>query len=190
MQLDDHEADRPGRIQVLVPWAERTAVVQTGLAPRPVSLAGTVVGIVDNGWRCMHVITDLLRPVLQERFGVAGVMVKQTSGSLTMSTTERLELQQHCSAVIVGIGACGSCSRWVLKDAVELEKAGTPTVGLYTRAFEVLATTLSRAEGLPELPQVVLPHPLNSLPEADIRAAAAEVIEEIHGAIVKTKVPA
>lgn len=171
-------------VPVLVPWAEGEVGLVEDPAPRPASLSGAVVGIVDNGWHCMHVIVDVLTEVLVDRFGASEVVVKHTSGSLTMTAADRADLQQRCAAVIVGIGACGSCTRWVLKDAVELERAGIPTASLYTRAFDVLAVALAKTEGIVGLPRVLLPHPLNSLPDDDIREAALASVDGVAAALL------
>ncbi|GAB3523336.1 hypothetical protein GCM10027575_55580 [Phytohabitans suffuscus] len=117
-------------------------------------------------------------------------MVKHTSGSLTMTTANRADLQQRCSAVIVGIGACGSCTRWVVKDAIELERSGTPTVSLYTQAFAILAVTVAKSEGMADLLNVLLPHPLNSLADDEVRSAARASIDRVTQALLAGPVPA
>lgn len=171
-------------VPVLVPWAEDVAAPAAPPAGRATTLAGTRLGIVDNGWHCMHVLTDLLTESLTSRFGVAEVVVKHTSGSLTMEAAERADLVRRCDAVVLGIGTCGSCTRWVLKDAVALERAGVPTVSLYTQAFAVLADTLADIEGMPQLPRIVLPHPLNPLPDDEIRSIGQAHVDAVAGALV------
>jgi hypothetical protein len=171
-------------VDVLVPWAEGVEALVTPPAPRAASLAGTTVGIVDNGWHCMHVLTDVIERELRDRHGVAEVLVVHTSGSLTMTAAERAELLRRCSAVVLGIGTCGSCTRWVAEDAIALEREGVPTVSLYTQAFAILGTTLARTDGLPELPMIVLPHPLNPLPEEEIRAVATAALDDILGGLL------
>lgn len=172
-------------VPVLVPWAENVVTASHPIAPRAVALEGATIGIVDNGWHCMHVLTEELTSALTETYGVAEVVVKHTSGSLTMTPAERADLLQRCQAVVIGIGTCGSCTRWVLQDAVELERAGLPTVSLYTEAFALLASTLAEMDGMTGVPRVVLPHPLNPLPDDEIRAAARSSMEQMLGALVQ-----
>jgi hypothetical protein len=171
-------------VPVLVPWAEGVEPLLAQPAPRAGSLAGARVGIVDNGWHCMHVLTDVLAESLVDRFGVGEVVVKHTSGSLTLPAADRAELIRACQAVVVGIGTCGSCTRWVLKDAVALERAGVPTVSLYTEAFAALSAILSTSEGMPSLPTIVLPHPLNPLPDDEIRSVATANVDAVVTALV------
>jgi hypothetical protein len=178
------ETDTRRTIEVLVPWAEGVETLVTPAAPRAATLEGTTVGILDNGWHCMHVLAGILEQELREKHRVADVIVVHTSGSLTMTAAARAELMRRCSAVVLGIGTCGSCTRWVAEDAITLEREGVPTISLYTEPFAVLGSTLARTDGLPELPMVVLPHPLNSLPDDEIRAAGRAAFGEIFGGLV------
>lgn len=64
---------------------------------------------------------------------------------------------------------------------------GVPTVTLVTSAFDVLAATAAKGRGVPHLPRVALPHPLNPLPEGRIR----EIVRQQARPIVEglTRVP-
>jgi hypothetical protein len=54
-----------------------------------------------------------------------------------------------------------------------------PAVVVVTAAFENLARTAARAQGYPELRMLVLPHPMESRPEAEVRAIAASRFPEL-----------
>ena len=43
-------------------------------------------------------------------------------------------------------------------DAVNLERLGIPTVTVVTEPFTVAADTVARSLGMPDVPQVVIPH--------------------------------
>ena len=47
------------------------------LAPRPMDLAGAVVGLLDNTKEQGDVILQTVAEVLQERYGVAGVVIRR-----------------------------------------------------------------------------------------------------------------
>jgi len=47
------------------------------LAPRPMDLAGAVVGLLDNTKEQGDVILQTVAEVLQERYGVAGVVLRR-----------------------------------------------------------------------------------------------------------------
>jgi hypothetical protein len=49
-----------------------------------------------------------------------------------------------------------------------------PAVVVVTEVFENLARTAARAQGYPALRMLVLPHPMESRPEAEVRAIARD----------------
>ena len=59
------------------------------------------------------------------------------------------------------------------------ERQGTPAVVVVTSVFENLARTAAQAQGYPELRLLVLPHPLESRPEAEVRALARARFDEL-----------
>ena len=48
-----------------------------------------------------------------------------------------------------------------------------------TAVFENLGRTAARAQGYPDLPMLVLPHPMESRPEAEIREIARARFDEL-----------
>jgi predicted dienelactone hydrolase len=64
-----------------------------------------------------------------------------------------------------------------------LERRGVPTATFVTDAFADYARGLCRLQGLPALPLVVIPHPVASRPEeelrAKVRAASAELLRAL-----------
>ncbi len=59
------------------------------------------------------------------------------------------------------------------------EREGTPAVAVVTRVFENLARTAARAHGYPDLRLLVLPHPMESRPEAEVREIARAHFAEL-----------
>lgn len=177
-------------VDVLMPYAETDAGSAAPISARIGDLTGRVVGIVNNSWRCMDLITDELRTALRSDYSVADVTEIKISATQTLPDDELIRLSETCDAVIVGIGTCGSCSRWVLQDAIELERRGVPSVAVFTKVFEQLARAVRSHEGMPDLELAVLPHPLNSLPDEQIRAIAAGAVGAIVGALTEVRVPA
>ncbi|MCB0993959.1 MAG: hypothetical protein KDB21_02630 [Acidimicrobiales bacterium] len=64
-------------------------------------------------------------------------------------------------------------------DSVRLERLGIPTVTIVTEPFVAAALAVARAQGLPDLPLVVVPH--DYLPEtiAEIRAKVEPVADAV-----------
>src|SRR3954447_17232049 len=73
---------------------------------------------------------------------------------------------------IVGLGNCGSCTSWTIKDAIAALEAGRPTIAVTTAHFEKLGRTLAAQYGRPALRLHVLPYPLDTRTEDDVRQIA------------------
>jgi hypothetical protein len=65
-----------------------------------------------------------------------------------------------------------------------LEKEGVPTAVVGTDEFLSLFKLESRSRGLPDLPAVIMPHPLGGLREPEVLAKAAALVHATVGAIV------
>ena len=66
------------------------------------------------------------------------------------------------------------------------EGAGVPAVVVVTEVFENLARTAARAQGYPDLRTLVLPHPMESRPEADVRAIARARFRDLMALLIET----
>jgi len=55
-----------------------------------------------------------------------------------------------------------------------------------TAVFENLARTAARAQGYPDLRLLVLPHPMEARPEADVRAIARARFHEVMALLAET----
>ena len=53
-----------------------------------------------------------------------------------------------------------------------------------TAVFENLGRTAARAQGYPDLPMLVLPHPMESRPEPEVREIARARFDELLALIV------
>lgn len=87
---------------------------------------------------------------------------KGANGNPTMTTSAKVfdAIEADCDAVILAYGHCGSCTASLIRDAAALVETGTPIVALITEKFEEEAAFLSRANGYPDMPIVILPHPI------------------------------
>jgi hypothetical protein len=90
-------------IDVLMPYAERVDGATSLLAPRLADLGGVTLGIVNNSWRCMHVISEEVQEVLRD-YGVAGFMERRISAAQVLPDPQVEALAAECGAVVVGIG--------------------------------------------------------------------------------------
>ena len=67
-----------------------------------------------------------------------------------------------------------------------MHKRGLPSVTLVTERFLPLARSVARAQGIPDLPLVVLPKDVDTLPPEQLRQVATRAFREV-AALVLSK---
>lgn len=72
-------------------------------------------------------------------------------------------------------------------DAVALERRGIPTVTFVTAPFAPAARAVARAQGLPDLPLVVIPHDYLVESDAEVAARLEPVFDRLCTALVGTR---
>jgi hypothetical protein len=82
-------------------------------------------------------------------------------------------------AVISGLGNCGSCSAWTIRDALTGLNAGLPTVAVATEHFVPLAGLLAEDGRRPGLRIFQLPYPLDTRPEEEVRGIAKDAFPRV-----------
>jgi hypothetical protein len=65
--------------------------------------------------------------------------------------------------VIIALGDCGSCTSWVVLDALRIEKLGTPTITICSDHFSNFAREISRSHGAQDLRILEIEHPIAGL---------------------------
>ncbi len=158
----------PDTLTVLMP----TGAQQTGsiaVAPRPKSLRGLRVALLDNGKEFSDIVLDGLAQALARDFQVTDIKFWR-KGFPAKSAPFIAEMATESDVAISGVGHCGSSSPWSVIDAVNLEKAGVPAVALISRSFCPLGQIVGRGVGHTGLPIVMLPHPIGEPDEVAYRA--------------------
>jgi len=146
-----------------------------GSGPDAGTLAGKRVGFrVDILWRSWDWVSDEWAR-LAERDG-ADVRFWRARGRTGDEGDAMLkELDEFLAGVdiaVVGLANCGSCTSWTIHDALRAAGTGIPTVAVCTDHFKDLAGTLARRGGRSALRRHVLPYPLDTLQEAEVRDIA------------------
>src|SRR5713226_3266234 len=129
------------------------------LVERPKSLRGLRIGLLDNGKEFSDVVLESLAEVLRRDHGVTNIKFWRT-GFPAKGAPFIEEMAAETDVAISGVGHCGSSSPWSVIDAVNLEKAGVPTVALISRSFCPLGQIVARGQGHDGLAIVMLPHPI------------------------------
>jgi hypothetical protein len=137
------------------------------------------VALLDNGKEFSDVVLDALAQKLEREFGVTRIKFWR-KGFPAKGAPFIDEMAAESDVAISGVGHCGSSSPWSVIDAVNLEKAGVPSVALISRSFCPLGQIVGRGMGHQGLPIIMLPHPIGEADEDRIaqkgRDAAAECV--------------
>ena len=169
--------ENPARtLKLHVPTAA-AAAASGKLVDRPKSLRGLRVGLLDNGKEFSDVVLDALAKVLRRDHGVADIRFWR-KGFPAKGAPFIAEMAQASDVAISGVGHCGSSSPWSIHDAVNLERAGCPTVALISRSFCPLAQIVAKGVGCPALPIVLLPHPIGEADTTKISAKGSDAAAE------------
>jgi hypothetical protein len=161
---------------VLLPTGPRSTA-PTGLAERPKSLAGLRIGLLDNGKEFSDVVLEALAETLRRDHGATRIKFWR-KGFPAMGAPFIAEMAAETDVAVSGVGHCGSSSPWSVIDAVNLEKAGVPTVALISRSFCPLGQIVARGHGHDGLAIVMLPHPIGEADEAKIARKGADATAE------------
>ena len=147
---------------------------------RPIS--GVKVGIrTDGAWRSWRLIASVWDEYLRRDGATTslvetGAMVGQT-GADDRKHIEDLANSVECA--IVGLGTCGSCTTFTIKDSVVVEGKQKPVVAIVTEEFEVHGHNVATHLGHGDLKLLVLPYPLEARPEEELRAIADEYYPQV-----------
>ena len=168
-------------------WVRRPTAAPAGEVRAPIfaldrPIAGVHVGIrTDGAWRSWRLIAQVWDEYLRRDGATTslvetGGMVGQT-GANDRKHIEELANSVECA--IVGLGTCGSCTTFTIKDSVVVEQKHKPVVAIVTEEFEVHGHNVATHLGHGDLKVLVLPYPLEARPEEELRAIADEFYPQV-----------
>lgn len=141
------------------------------------SLQGKKVGFrVDILWRSWDWVADEWAALLRrDGADVTTWRALGRTGDEGKRTLAELDsLVEQSDVMIVGLGNCGSCTSWTIHDAVRAAELDRTTVAVTTEHFERLGRGLAAQRGRPGLRIHVLPYPLDTRPETEVRELARD----------------
>lgn len=163
-------------------WVRRPTAVPAGEHAAPAftldrALAGLTIGLrEDRAWRSWQRIGDIWCEWLA-RDGATTRTVETQAQVGDPGSEDRGEvdtLARAADAGIVGLGTCGSCTTFTIKDAVAFEAVGKPVIAIVCDEFVVHAHNVARHLGHGNLKILEMPYPLEARPDAELDAIAAE----------------
>lgn len=66
-----------------------------------------------------------------------------------------------------------------MRDGIALARAGRPAVAFVTTKFEPQGNFVARAEGMPDVPRVIVPHPVAGIGADAMAALAGRIAGEV-----------
>ncbi|MCU1343954.1 MAG: hypothetical protein JWL70_220 [Acidimicrobiia bacterium] len=125
-----------------------------------------------------------------EAAGAKVVMFRRTQGQvgadLERAQAEYEAVLAQADVVFSGLGNCGSCTSWSVRDALTAAAKGLPVAAVATAHFEPLARVLAAEGGRPGLRLMVLPYPYDTLSEDAVRAHAQALFPQLLEALGAT----
>jgi hypothetical protein len=160
------------KITVLNPMGYPPAVTRKTAAPRPESLDGKTIYLVDARF------DDSIELLKQVQAWFAEHMPSVTTRIVSMSAyyghddpTTWEEIKANGDAAIVGVGDCSTCAPAVATHAITIDtKYGVPAVALHTDKFDKVVSSVTKMAGLPGAPNVYVPQPVMGKTAAELRA--------------------
>jgi hypothetical protein len=129
------------------------------------------VSLFDNTKPGAKTILTFLKDHLGKR---SFIHVKKAAGA--PATNKQLDNAAKGEISILALGDCGSCSSWVVMDAIRLEKLGTPTISICSEKFSNFAQELAKSHGLEDLRILNIEHPIAGLSDNEIRNKTQKIL--------------
>lgn len=165
------------REALLDPTGTDERATDATLAPRPTSLRGLTVGLLDNTKVNATPLLQEIGDALTSRYGAGTTRIYTKDYFGTPVKDELLrQVIEECDVVVTAVGDCGSCSAATVADGVLFERAGIPAVSICSDSFGMSGAAMARLEGFPGFEFLTVEHPVASLDAEQIRQRAEKVI--------------
>jgi len=96
------------------------------------------------------------------------------------ATAAQLQKAAQGEVSILALGDCGSCTTWVILDAIRLEKKGVATISICSHKFASFARNLAQAHGAEGLRILEIEHPIAGRERGEVEEKALKIIPEIN----------
>lgn len=119
----------------------------------------------------------ILDSICSELKNIDFINVKKPAGA--PATPEQIKKAVKGDVSILAVGDCGSCTTWLILDAIRLEKEGIPTISICSHKFYEFAITLAKAQGADNLRIVKIEHPISGQREDEIKVKTQIIVPKI-----------
>jgi hypothetical protein len=167
-----------GRVQwqLLNPEAEYETLAQ-GTAARLGDLRGKTIGLFWNGKPDGDVLLDAIGKLFRER--LKRVEIIRFNMSVCVGPDNVKKMVEKCDGIVAAVADCGSCTSWLIRDSIAIEKLGIPTAVIVTSHFAEMSRMVAESEGLFSLRILEVPHPIGGLSAEVIQEKARSIIDGV-----------
>lgn len=120
---------------------------------------------------------DVILNYIQENLDIEPIESTKPAGA--PASEDELKVSKKGDVVILALGDCGSCTTWVVLDAIRLEKEGKPTICICTYKFAAYAHSLAKAQGAKNLRIIEIEHPIAGLKDDEVKSKTEKIIPEL-----------
>ncbi|HXQ50013.1 MAG TPA: hypothetical protein VN802_02865 [Stellaceae bacterium] len=160
------------KLTVLNPMGYPPKVTRKTPAPRPETLDGKVIYLVDCRFDDSIELLKQVKAWFQRHMPSVDARIVSLSayyGHDDPKTWE--EIKKNGDAAIIGVGHCSTCAPAVATHAITIDtKYGVPTVALHTDKFVKVVRSTAAMAGLPQAPAVFVPQPVMGKSAAELEA--------------------
>ncbi|WP_146341341.1 UGSC family (seleno)protein [Nesterenkonia sp. NBAIMH1] len=166
--------------KLLDPTGMAEREIDNSLSPRPVTLRGTVLGLVDNTKTSAESLLKEIGQELRRSHGVeqTKLYTKDYFGT-PISESLRDQIANEVDIVITAVGDCGSCSAATVADGILFERAGIPAVSITSDSFYPSGRAMARVQGFPGFEFCAVQHPVASLNLDQLRERVSAVMPSL-----------
>ncbi|MFC7401861.1 UGSC family (seleno)protein [Citricoccus sp. GCM10030269] len=150
------------------------------LSPRPGSLEGLTVGLLDNTKPNATALLERIAEELKQRDGIGEVrMYTKDYFGTPVKDELRDDIVRECDVVITAVGDCGSCSAATVHDGIIFERHGLPAVSIVSDSFLMSGQAMASLQGFPGYDFLAAAHPVASLSSEELQARAKELVADV-----------
>ncbi|WP_210208166.1 UGSC family (seleno)protein [Rhodoplanes roseus] len=167
-----------------------TAESASALRPRTPPLAtldGATVALMDIGKMRGDEFIDRIEQLCRER-GVATRRYKKPTNTRVAPRDMIADIASTCSAVVIALSDCGSCTSCSTHDLNDFDKRGLAGVSVLTEEFRHAFEQQKAAIGL-DAAAIYVPHPMQNKTTDELHAFAEQSIDRILAAICSAVEP-
>jgi Trm5-related predicted tRNA methylase len=147
------------------------------LARRVRDLSQHAVTIVDNGKPgSRHLLSGVqagLKDLGVARFNIRPKDVASRPHQNFAAVADEAEV------LVLALGDCGSCTSGSILDSAHFEAEGVPTVTIVSELFKVVSQKEAATCGLPDMPIVVVPHPVATHSAEELEQLGREISTQV-----------